>query len=106
MNEREAKYWALRKWRRARDVGTAFNIEFHIPELKRFEGSGCSYCMVYFKRGNSCIGCPVRVDDMTCWHLGHPFQIPECRENYFPLMIDLIASIEVPPSTEEEFFRE
>ena len=105
MNERETKYWALRKWRRARDNKTLVGIGEYIPELEHFQAE-CSYCEVYREGCYSCAGCPVVVGGASCYSLAHPFNIPSDQENFFPLMIDLIKSIEVPPSTEEQFFRE
>ena len=106
MNQRETKYWALRKWRRCRDNGMERGVEFDIPQLNEFEAD-CSYCEIYWKDCKfRCQDCPVKVDGLPCNDYFHPYSIPEDQKNFFPLMIDLIRGIEVPSSTEEQFFVE
>jgi hypothetical protein len=111
MNERELKYWALRKWRWIVQNETS-NIYYSklSPILGRFFCS-CSYCQVYnnFNRKKKCHGCPLAIETLSgflyCESVGHPWRDwsrKETRKNAWRLL-KLIKSVKV--TRQELFFR-
>lgn len=108
MNEREAKYWALRKWRLinklvidevSEDMNTLEDIVTEtIPELNEFS-SNCSYCSIHYKTElNRCGKCPLVIGTLDCSKRDHPYY--ECN---FYEMLTLIRNI--PVSRDKLFFR-
>ena len=109
MNEREMKYWAIKKWRSY--VKDDADMEFLSMNFQ----SDCSYCSVYLVE--DCKGCPFnycQVTKLTCGclqpdHVFNEWNNAMSAENNEAIDIASKAVLnkirEIPVSRDELFFR-